>query len=172
MRFRQQRYVLGFAFTSRFVLDAKVLLVKKQHPEWQRGYYNGVGGKLDYREIPVCGMVREFREEVFGFSTLPSQWEHTVTLRGPIHDRAGGSYLMYVFRTFLDDRNALRLYEIVEKKTENADGEMLHLAPVYDVRSYDEKYRGRTGFIDNLEFIVPMQFFPLDTRRPTLVSFA
>lgn len=51
-------YVLGF------ITDRKrVLLIKKNRPEWQQGLYNGVGGKVLENESPESAMVREAKEE-------------------------------------------------------------------------------------------------------------
>lgn len=56
-----KRYCIAFVFTNDY---EKVLLVKKEKPEWQKGLWNGVGGKLKPNELPVEGMNREFAEEV------------------------------------------------------------------------------------------------------------
>lgn len=53
-------YVCGF------LVDAgrsRVALVKKDHPWWQRGRWNGVGGKIEPGETPAQAMRREFEEE-------------------------------------------------------------------------------------------------------------
>lgn len=53
-------YCLGFAFNP--LLD-KVVLIKKQRPEWQAGLLNGVGGKVEPGELAMDAMYREFKEE-------------------------------------------------------------------------------------------------------------
>lgn len=62
-----QTYCLGFAFTED---KQSVLLLPKNEPEWQRGLYNGVGGKVEDGELPRYAMVREFNEET-GIETGP-----------------------------------------------------------------------------------------------------
>ena len=53
-------YCLGF----NFVHGRKgVLLIEKTRPEWQKGYWNGLGGKIDRYENSHEAMVREFSEE-------------------------------------------------------------------------------------------------------------
>ncbi len=55
-----KRYVVGF------MLDPtlnKVVLIRKQRPDWQKGKLNGVGGKVEENESPYDAMPREFREE-------------------------------------------------------------------------------------------------------------
>jgi 8-oxo-dGTP diphosphatase len=57
---KKQEYVLGFCFSP----DMKrVVLIRKNRPEWQRGLLNGVGGKIEENELPIDAMRREFKEE-------------------------------------------------------------------------------------------------------------
>lgn len=56
-----KRYVLGFAFNREL---NRVVLIRKNRPDWMRGRLNGVGGKIeksDYNKYRA--MQREFREE-------------------------------------------------------------------------------------------------------------
>ncbi len=55
-------YVCGFCFSE----DKKrVVLIKKKIPEWQRGYLNGIGGKVEDKDTSLLSaMGREFKEEV------------------------------------------------------------------------------------------------------------
>lgn len=52
-------FVLGFAFD----IDGQVALIRKTKPEWQKGKLNGIGGKVEERELPEEAMEREFFEE-------------------------------------------------------------------------------------------------------------
>lgn len=70
------RYVLGFAFNF-----GRVLLLKKQSPEWQRGRLNGVGGKIEAGETPIEAMVREFAEET-GAKTSAKHWSLYARMHG------------------------------------------------------------------------------------------
>lgn len=54
------RYVLGFAFDEH---TETVVLIEKQKPDWQKGFHNGVGGKIEGNEMPIDAMRREFTEE-------------------------------------------------------------------------------------------------------------
>jgi 8-oxo-dGTP diphosphatase len=45
-----------------------ILLIEKQKPEWQKGKYNLVGGKVEPGEDPVDAAQREFTEET-GFKS-------------------------------------------------------------------------------------------------------
>ena len=55
-----EKYVCGFLFDKNM---EHVLLIEKDHPEWQKGNFNGVGGKLQPHEIPQDAMTRELKEE-------------------------------------------------------------------------------------------------------------
>lgn len=77
-------YVCGFAMTQH---GDRVLLVKKTHPNWQAGKFNGIGGHVENGESAGAGMAREFKEETCGRlvgSALyqPSGWRHFLTLMG------------------------------------------------------------------------------------------
>ncbi len=53
-------YVAGFYFSE---CGERVALIRKLKPEWQRGWLNGIGGKVEPGESPLSAMVREFEEE-------------------------------------------------------------------------------------------------------------
>lgn len=52
------RYTAGFLFRG-----DHVLLVQKNHPEWQKGLFNAIGGKVEGVENFHTCQRREFREE-------------------------------------------------------------------------------------------------------------
>lgn len=64
------RYVVGFAFDD----NDNVLLLSKQRPDWQRGKFNGPGGKVNPGEGITKAMVREFEEET-GLPTKEKEWQ-------------------------------------------------------------------------------------------------
>jgi 8-oxo-dGTP diphosphatase len=55
-----KRYVLGFLFNP---YKTEVMLIRKKRPEWQKGFLNGVGGKIEGNETPMQAMARECNEE-------------------------------------------------------------------------------------------------------------
>jgi len=85
-------YVVGFCFSE----DKKeVALIKKTHPEWQKGKLNGIGGHVLENEAPIDAMIREFAEEA-GVLTTPEHWNLFAEL--------GGNYFhLYCFNCFDDE---------------------------------------------------------------------
>jgi 8-oxo-dGTP diphosphatase len=72
-RFKDMKeYVVGFLFDSR---GERVVLIRKNRPDWQKGKVNGVGGKIEPNETPMAAMIREFREET-GVETTSLDWEN------------------------------------------------------------------------------------------------
>lgn len=65
-----KKYVTGFLFSKN---ASHVVLIKKINPQWQRGLFNGIGGKIEANESPVDAMVREFIEET-GVTTNKADW--------------------------------------------------------------------------------------------------
>jgi 8-oxo-dGTP diphosphatase len=65
-----KKYVTGFLFSQD---SSHVVLIKKVNPAWQRGFFNGVGGKVEANELSVAAMVREFFEET-GVVTRHEDW--------------------------------------------------------------------------------------------------
>jgi 8-oxo-dGTP diphosphatase len=68
------RYVAGFLFDP--TLDS-VVLIEKNHPPWQAGRLNGIGGHIETDETSLDAMRREFREEA-GLDI--KKWELFATL--------------------------------------------------------------------------------------------
>lgn len=71
------KYCLGFLFDPKL---EQVVLIVKDHPEWQAGLLNGVGGKIADGESPLDAMVREFEEEA-GPRVPGDEWTWFATLR-------------------------------------------------------------------------------------------
>jgi 8-oxo-dGTP diphosphatase len=71
-------YVLGFLFDPSL---HNVSLIEKQKPEWQKGRYNGIGGKAEEGETLEVAMAREFHEET-GVFLRPQEWTQYASLVG------------------------------------------------------------------------------------------
>ena len=77
-----REWVVGFLFDD----DAdRVVLIRKNRPEWQAGKLNGVGGKVEPLETPQVAMAREFHEET---GVAVHEWHPFATLaweEGVVH---------------------------------------------------------------------------------------
>jgi 8-oxo-dGTP diphosphatase len=74
-----QEYVCGFMFDQK---AEKVVLIEKGKPDWQKGKFNGVGGKIEQSDRwAIRAMMREFLEET-GVVTLGQQWKQIGSNRG------------------------------------------------------------------------------------------
>lgn len=109
-------YVVGFAFSS----DLKnVLLIKKQKPDWQKGRYNGIGGKIEKDESPIDAMIREFKEETgvkFSDEKLTHAWQRYAVIKGD-------DYVLHCFRAFSDeiyDCKTIEAEEVFVARVEDA----------------------------------------------------
>lgn len=71
-----KNYVAGFMFSKD---ERNVLVIEKQTPEWQRGLFNAIGGKLEAGETSLDAMIREFKEET-GLETQDLPWCHFATI--------------------------------------------------------------------------------------------
>jgi 8-oxo-dGTP diphosphatase len=56
----KEEMVIGILFSKD---ESKVLLILKDHPDWQRGKYNFPGGHIENNETPRECVIREMREE-------------------------------------------------------------------------------------------------------------
>ena len=55
-----EKYTLGFLFDKN---KENILLIQKNRPEWQKGKFNAIGGKVEEDEDVLACMEREFEEE-------------------------------------------------------------------------------------------------------------
>lgn len=68
----------GFMFNKDL---SEVALVRKSHPNWQKGKLNGVGGHIEEGETPAEAQVREFREEASRITSI-HDWHRFLCMRG------------------------------------------------------------------------------------------
>lgn len=95
------QYCLGFLFNR---IGRRVLLIRKERPEWQKGRWNGIGGKINTAELPCRAMERECLEEA-GLHILADSWAHFCTF-------AGSDYAVHCFKCFSGQ------VELAESKTD------------------------------------------------------
>lgn len=123
-------YVLGFMFDTR---KMSVVLVEKQKPEWQKGLWNGVGGKIEHGESPATAMSREFEEETT-LATAPEDWHKFAIIDG-------NGYVVHCFRTFSDDL-------FVCKPVQQPDG------IVEDIQVHSTHWPPRKSAIKNIPWLI------------------
>lgn len=134
-----------------------VALTRKNHPTWQAGKLNGIGGKINDGESPVAAMVREFQEEAGG-GTTEAQWRHYAVMRGQ-NDAGTGDFVCHCFATHGD------VYNLRKQETEEI--ELLCTDPklgVFSLHAYREE------MIDNLCWLILLALDHLDDGRPGFVE--
>lgn len=127
-----KKYVLGFVFDYQ---KNYVVVIKKNRPDWQKGKFNGIGGKMNIGENPERAMIREFEEET-GCFIPSSQWTQTIKLCKK------GEYEVYIFTAYLEAP-----FDEVETTTD----EKVQVFPVKQIL-----LGGRIDFIPNLQWIIPL----------------
>lgn len=116
------KYTVGFLFTD----DRQQLaLIRKNKPAWQRGMFNGIGGKIEPGENPVKAMNREFREETGVVEYV--QWK-------PFTVMTGSDFVIHFFKAFVPKKifNELKSptdEEVVVVSTEHVCSQESHVIP-------------------------------------------
>jgi 8-oxo-dGTP pyrophosphatase MutT (NUDIX family) len=123
-------YTAGFMF-----LKGRVLLVRKNHPKWQVGMMNAVGGEVEGGESLLQCMMREFHEEA---NYLTDRWQYFCAEFGP-------GYEVHFFRLFADSK-----LKYTPPKT-NDKGEELEWCDPHGVKF---------PVIGNLNWLLPLAFDP------------
>jgi 8-oxo-dGTP diphosphatase len=127
-------YTVGFLFSPD---KQKVLLIKKNKPEWQKGLLNGIGGMCEKGESPAQTMIREFNEEGIFYIAGWTQYLSLLTAKGDIvvffHNTASSEDMPYLTKHSIDEG---------------------------DVDWYDIKDLNQLQVIPNLHWLIPMCFDP------------
>lgn len=133
-----RKYVVGFLFWRGWVL-----LVKKNKPEWQKGFLNGIGGKMEeHDEDAHAAMVREWKEEVGIPVPEPRDWRQFAVESGLDDDR-----IKWTVYFFMNDCSSID--ERPKVPGGNDIGEMIGWIPVECV---GEKFPA----IANLAWLIPL----------------
>lgn len=133
------KYVLGFALSED---KSKILLIKKNRPEWQNGLLNGIGGKVEESDFNNFeAMIREFAEET-SIITEPDDWFFLTDIKGYkdlSYENFQVSWEVSVFYTFTD-----KIFDAISKTDEEV--------AVYDI---DLNFI-RNNSISNLPWLIGM----------------
>ena len=117
-------------YTCGFLFDPdrrRCALIRKDHPDWQAGLLNGIGGKLEPLEPPASAMVREFEEEA---GVTGVEFEEFARLHG-------GMYRVHFFRAFDD--------AVGKVKTMTSEEVHFHALPII-----------RRDIVPNLQWLIPL----------------
>lgn len=96
------KYTLGFIFNE---TRNKILLLKMDKPgRWNDGQINGIGGKLDLKELPYECMVRECLEET---GMLINHWQYAGVYDGsdnpPNNDESKNEFKVFTYFTVIKE---------------------------------------------------------------------
>ena len=97
-------YVVGFISDKK-----KVLLIKKNRPEWQKDKFNGIGGKVEWGEDSLAAMIRETKEET-GLEGL--YWE----LIEKVVFSSGG--ILYIYKAITSTKTIETYRSLTDEKVE------------------------------------------------------
>ena len=122
-------YVVGFMFDKNL---EKVLLIKKNRPEWQKGKLNGVGGHVEKGELFRDAMTREFQEET-GLYVPSCSWNKIINISGDMVEHEFSVSFYYI----IDD---------LEKCKTMTDEELI----ICDIKNLPD------NVISNLRWIIPL----------------
>ncbi|MES2287295.1 MAG: NUDIX domain-containing protein [Bacteroidota bacterium] len=138
----KKMYVLGFAFSED---KSHVVLIKKLRPEWQKGSFNGVGGKVEKSDKDIyLAMTREFEEET-GLKTEVENWHNFADMVFE-DDIMGGGAVVHCFRMFNE-----KMFEC--KTTEEEEIQIFCIDQ--NTKSEHPSIYG-SGVIKNLLVLIPM----------------
>lgn len=139
------KFVVGFAFVN----DGKgVLLISKEHPPWQKGLLNGIGGAIEVWETSREAMKREFKEET-GTETELSEWKLQITEKVLDTDTIVFFYSMHL---------NLDRYKIVDWTQEIVDWTQEWNEKIVFVNLLDNSHSIQTDpkIVNDLSWIIPL----------------
>lgn len=134
-------------YVAGFLLDHKgrVVLVRKNRPDWQAGKLNAVGGHVEEGERPIEAMRREFQEET-GLDL--DGWEHFATVKG----QDWGSVFFYRLTVEPDVLSQVRTVEDEE------------IVVIYEWDLWEHAH------LPNLRWLLPLAQYEHDTYVPVVAE--
>lgn len=141
-----QHYTLGFVV---FKNTKTILLIEKLKPEFQKGYLNGLGGKMEEAQIQTAVkgetitecIIREVAEES-GLLTSPSEWNYFCSMRCTKNstDKETKAWIVDCFINIIEDSN--RMHEIINKEEEK-----LALLQLDQINTLNHKLLGNISWL-------------------------
>ncbi|PRM93765.1 NUDIX domain-containing protein [Aliarcobacter cryaerophilus] len=89
--------------------NKEILLLKKNNPDWQRGLYNGIGGKVELNATPLETIIRKSEEEL---GVNISNWRELDSEMS-----SSGVEIVY-FLTILDENEIKKLQSQTDERSE------------------------------------------------------
>ncbi len=143
-------YVVGFAFIEN---DSGVFMIRKKRPIWQKGYLNGIGGKVKGDgESHWTAMTREFAEEAGVFVPEPD-WKHVLTVAYPVNGA-----MVYFFKTILPRHLANDVKTMTDEKIE-----------LWTINCLCDLDGVRPPMVRNLSWILPFVHLERPVAPPTVL---
>lgn len=139
-------YAVGFVHT-----DDLVALIRKDRPEWQAGFLNGIGGKLEKDETPLEAMIRECKEEA---GRYVGPWEHFLTLEGT-------TARVFCFAVYDEDEE--HIWKLTQQPGESEPIEVHNMANLNSGGSFNT--------VPNLKWIVPLMMQRAKYSQPVTIHF-
>jgi len=130
-----KEYSVGLIFS--YSKD-KLLLIRKSHPEWQKGLLNGIGGKIEPNETALEAVIREVSEEAY-LITSADGWKLVLVLHFPL-----ATIHFYAF-LLSDSYFQLPLYTRIDSPTD----ESIEVVDLFD-------FQLRNDVVHNIRFIIPL----------------
>lgn len=139
-------YTLGFAFSKDL---SRLLLLKKNHPGWQSGLLNGIGGKVNSDSLSASSIELQAKNQL-GIKLI--NWKRVAWIeklkKTTLNDY---SYIIHIFAIASD--------KIFEAKS---DTEVIHrVAPMHPIW-FEEKV------VPDLRYLIPMSINILSGVDKTL----
>ncbi|RBQ29185.1 NUDIX domain-containing protein [Aliarcobacter vitoriensis] len=101
------RYVVGIITDGK-----KVLLLKKNNPDWQKGLYNAVGGKVELESTPLQTIIKDCKDKI-GLDII--NWKELDSLLLP-----NGIDLTYFF-AILEENDINKAQSLTDERVELFD---------------------------------------------------
>ena len=143
--------VLGFLFSEDL---QRVVMIRKTHPEWQRGRQNGIGGHNKPGEYSAIAMAREFEEET-GLHVHPFTWSHYARLE--------------LWKDLVDDKTPVSIVEVFAARGD-VDAARTTTDEVVEVENVRVLHAGRgpgsPGLVENVPWLVGLAVDHLTDGRP------
>lgn len=127
-----KKYVVGFLFNKDKTL---ILLIERTKDDWQKGLFNGIGGKIENDETPIEAMKRESIEE----SGIDAEWIEKAYMSGANND--GNGFECTVFYAYSD-----KMLDFIQDEDSKKEGR-LQIIITESINDYK--------LLENCKFLIP-----------------